>query len=93
MSSDDVSNAEIMSTLSQFANEVTERFEKIDDRFEKIDDRFEKIDKRFEHIDSRFEKIDKRFDKMFVYNEQRFSAIEKHSRIWPQKTTSDASNL
>ena len=38
-----------MSTLSQFANEVTERFEK----------------------------IDKRFDKMFVYNEQRFSAIEK----------------
>lgn len=59
-----------MSTLSRFANEVTERFEKIDDSFEKID-------KRFEHIDSRFEKIDKRFDKMFVYNEQRFSAIEK----------------
>lgn len=64
MTSQSVTNDEIMETLSKFADSVDKRFQSIDKRFESIDKRFVSIDKRFDSQEKFNLQLTKRLDSL-----------------------------
>lgn len=73
MTKQQVTNDDIMSALTQFAQSVDQRFESIDQRFESIDQRFESIDQRFASQEQFNLKIMQRFDSL----DKRLTTVEE----------------
>lgn len=64
MAKAEITNDDIMTMLSQFAERVDQRFELIDQRFESIDQRFQMIDHRFESQEQFNVKLMNKFNKL-----------------------------